>query len=75
MTSGCKQCLHPLECKVHRALEDAVGEQQSRTRDPVPNEPGRKFEFSSLAETDGTPYDRLAKVLPAVLAEGNREHF
>ena len=48
---------------------------ENNNPEPVPNEPGRKFEFTSLAKTDGIPHDRLAKVLPAVLAEGNREHF
>ena len=41
---------------------------ENNNPEPVPNELGRKYEFSTLAKPDGTPHDHLAKQLPAVLA-------
>ena len=35
----------------------------------VPDEPGHKYDFSTVARDNGTPRDHLAKMLPAVLAE------
>ena len=42
---------------------------ENKNPEPVPNELGRKYEFSTLAKADGTPHDHLAKMLPAVLAK------